>query len=60
MIDQTQILDQIQLIDQTMGVPGAYMEQASEAMLKHANDYSYVFAMIANGYSAGFSKKPLD
>ena len=43
-----------------MGAPGAYMEQASEAMLKHANDYSYVFAMIANGLNAKFSKKPLD
>jgi hypothetical protein len=30
-----------------------------EDLLKHANDYSFVIAMIANGWSAAFSKNPL-
>jgi len=52
-----QILDQINFVD-TLLLPG--LEKASDNVLRHANDYSYIFAMLANGLDAVFSPHPLD
>jgi len=55
MTDPSTVLSQIDFVDQLM-LPAF---GATTAMLKKANDYSYIIAIIANATQPLFSKKSL-